>query len=646
MRSISGRFSSAIKGKKEPGLEEITALINFDETPAALVDNESRCILFINSRLMKIVSYSHRDVCDRNISFLFPGLDTTTAFSGELREAQIQRRDLTPLKARVRFDFIDQGGKWTVIRLLPGTLDEQERKLRLEDTYRLLTRFSHLADSADIAEKIYQGVDIIREILGCETVCLYQADSSLPQLKRVAVSGNGDDFPRKLPSTDLMKLEKPSIWVTGSRILTELHREARVKNIEYVASAPMLEGGGAFGLLIAAGKGGIPVNLSLDGMEMLAAMLLSLFQQQVLVNNLNERIDRSMHSVNLKNQVFESMNEGVIILNNTLKIEQINPAAECMLGYAAWEVKGQSYENILIGSDRLLPALIDAQKGKETLNVGKASLNRRNGHAFPVLMKVIPVNMGESVSAIEILMMDISEHEESKAVTQQLEHRAVLGDYTAAFAHDVRNPINNISTGLQLLAATLDENDPNQDVINRMQGDCTRLNHLMESFLAFSRPMELKFESFEVEPFLRRIIDRWQPRMSRVNVKPVLHVDDNVSRIVGDPRSLENVFTNLISNALEAMAENGDTLAIKAVKVQEINQHPVVEISVSDNGPGIPQDIKARIFEPFVTTRKIGTGLGLAITKQIVNAHKGSIKVESFPGGTVFTVQLPADIGD
>ena len=646
MRSISGRFSSAIKGKKEPGLEEITALINFDETPAALVDNESRCILFINSRLMKIVSYSHRDVCDRNISFLFPGLDTTTAFSGELREAQIQRRDLTPLKARVRFDFIDQGGKWTVIRLLPGTLDEQERKLRLEDTYRLLTRFSHLADSADIAEKIYQGVDIIREILGCETVCLYQADSSLPQLKRVAVSGNGDDFPRKLPSTDLMKLEKPSIWVTGSRILTELHREARVKNIEYVASAPMLEGGGAFGLLIAAGKGGIPVNLSLDGMEMLAAMLLSLFQQQVLVNNLNERIDRSMHSVNLKNQVFESMNEGVIILNNTLKIEQINPAAECMLGYAAWEVKGQSYENILIGSDRLLPALIDAQKGKETLNVGKASLNRRNGHAFPVLMKVIPVHMGESVSAIEILMMDISEHEESKAVTQQLEHRAVLGDYTAAFAHDVRNPINNISTGLQLLAATLDENDPNQDVINRMQGDCTRLNHLMESFLAFSRPMELKFESFEVEPFLRRIIDRWQPRMSRVNVKPVLHVDDNVSRIVGDPRSLENVFTNLISNALEAMAENGDTLAIKAVKVQEINQHPVVEISVSDNGPGIPQDIKARIFEPFVTTRKIGTGLGLAITKQIVNAHKGSIKVESFPGGTVFTVQLPADIGD
>lgn len=646
MRSISNRFSGALKGKKEPGLGEITSLLNFDEAPTALVDSDTRSFLFINSRLMKIVSFSHRDVLRKDVSHLFPSLDLTTAFSGELRETQLKRRDLAPLKTRVRFDFIDEGGRWIVIRLMPGTLDDQEKKLQLEETYRHLIRFTKLSDSADIAEKIYLGVDIIREILGCETVCLFQADASLPQLKRIAVSGNSDDFPRKLPSTDLIKLEKPAIWVTGSRILTELHREARVKNIEYVASAPMLEGGGAFGLLTAAGKGGIPVTLSLDGMELLAAMLLSLFQQQVLVNNLNERIDRSMNSINLRNQVFESMNEAVIVLDNSLAIKEINPAAEYMLGYAAWEVKGQTYENILIGSDRLLPALMDAQKGKETLSIGKASLNRRNGQSFPVLMKVIPVVKGETVSAIEILMTDISEHEESKAVTQQLEHRAVLGDYTAAFAHDVRNPINNISTGLQLLAATLPGDDPNQDVINRMQGDCTRLNHLMESFLAFSRPMELKFEPFEVEPFLKRIIDRWQPRMARVNVKSVLHVDDKVTKVIGDPRSLENVFTNLISNALEAMTETGDTLAIKAVRIQEINRHPAVEISVSDNGPGIPGDIKARIFEPFVTTRKMGTGLGLAITKQIVNAHKGSIRVDSFPGGTVFTVQLPADIGE
>jgi PAS domain S-box-containing protein len=434
--------------------------------------------------------------------------------------------------------------------------------------------------------------------------------------------------------------------VTGNRILTELHRTGKVSGFEYVASAPLFQGGGAFGLLVAAGQGGIPINLSLAGMELLSALLLSTFQQQMLVNNLIEKVENSVKVVQLRKLAFDYMNEAVLILDDNMVIVEINPAAEYKLGYANWEAVGQSYENILIGTDRLLPALSDALKGQATFNIGKASLNRRDGQSIPVEVKVIPVVSGDSVTGMEILITDISEHEESKAVTQQLEHRAVLGDYTAAFAHDVRNPINNISTGLQLLSASMDEKDPSQEVISKMLGDCTRLNHLMESFLAFSRPLEMKFEAIEVESFLKRIIDRWQPRMARVNVKSILNVNKDVMPITGDPRSLENVFTNLISNALEAMTETGDTLAIKAEMVKEINGHPHVEISVSDNGPGIPEDVKERIFEPFVTTRKMGTGLGLAITKQIVNAHKGSIKIDTFPGGTVFTVQLPAERND
>jgi PAS domain S-box-containing protein len=544
---------------------------------------------------------------------------------------------------RVRFYYIDPAGKWLVLRFLPAMMDDGERKKVLESTFRRLIEFVRLTDLPEIHQKVSQGVEIIAKVLDCDTVCLYQADPEHPQLNRVAQSGELKELPELLPSTDLIRLEKPSIWVMGNRILTELHRCGKISGFEYVASAPLFQGGGAFGLLVAAGEGGIPMNLSLDGMELLAALLLSLFQQQMLVNNLSAQIDNSFGLFNLRNLTFEYMNEAVIILDNQLSILEINPAAEYMLGYTTSEVKNQPYENILIGTDRLLTALQEARKGKATFNIGDASLNRRNGHSFPVEVKVIPVVVNDQVSSLEILITDISAHVESKAITQQLEHRAVLGDYTAAFAHDVRNPINNISSGLQLLSTAFPENDANQDIINRMLGDCSRLNHLMESFLAFSRPLELKFESIEVESFLKRIIDRWQPRMGRVNVKSILHVEEKLPKIIGDPRSLENVFTNLISNALEAMTEVGDTLVIKAVKVQEINGFPMVEISVSDNGPGIPEDMKERIFEPFITTRKMGTGLGLAITKQIVNAHKGSLRVDSFPGGTVFTVQLPAE---
>ena len=643
MRSLSNRFPGAIKTKKEPGFHEIFSLLNFDESPAALVDTEAQTVLYINSRLIKLALYSQQDVAQKDVRILLPGLNLTTAYSGETRILKLERKNLSPIEVRVRFDYIDPGGKWLVLRFLPAMMDDVERKIVLESTFRRLIEFVRLTDLPEIHQKVSQGVEIIAKVLDCDTVCLYQADPEHPQLNRVAQSGELKELPELLPSTDLIRLEKPSIWVMGNRILTELHRCGKISGFEYVASAPLFQGGGAFGLLVAAGEGGIPMNLSLDGMELLAALLLSLFQQQMLVNNLSAQIDNSFGLFNLRNLTFEYMNEAVIILDNQLSILEINPAAEYMLGYTTSEVKNQPYENILIGTDRLLPALQEARKGKATFNIGDASLNRRNGHSFPVEVKVIPVVVNDQVSSLEILITDISAHVESKAITQQLEHRAVLGDYTAAFAHDVRNPINNISSGLQLLSTAFSENDANQDIINRMLGDCSRLNHLMESFLAFSRPLELKFESIEVESFLKRIIDRWQPRMGRVNVKSILHVEEKLPKIIGDPRSLENVFTNLISNALEAMTEVGDTLVIKAVKVQEINGFPMVEISVSDNGPGIPEDMKERIFEPFITTRKMGTGLGLAITKQIVNAHKGSLRVDSFPGGTVFTVQLPAE---
>ncbi len=646
MTSFSRRISDALTGKKVPGLAEICTLLNFDELPAALVDTHSRSLLFLNSKLMKEVSFSTQDILQQPVDIIFQDLDLKSAYSSEMREVMMNRRNQTAVAHRVRFEFIDPDAQWIVIKVLPAKPSLGENAFRMEETFRKLKRIARISDSREYKQDLQRSLDTARELLMVDSVCLYEVDSTFPQLKKITQAGDLIEFPQILPSTDLVRLENALIWDNGHRVLTELHRFARLVKVEYLGSAPLVQGEGVFGLLVAGGSGERPIQLNLESLELLASLLYAFLQHHFLVVNLNDQIQDLEHTRNQLGMTFENMNEGVIVLSSDLKIENINPSAEWMLGYAGWEVKGQSYENILIGTDRLFPALIEAQKGKTTHNIGKASLNRRNGQAFPVQIKVIPVFEKEKLQGIELLITDVSEHEQSKALTQQLEHRAVLGDYTAAFAHDVRNPINNISTGLQLLAAKLTPDDPKQDLINRMQGDCTRLNHLMESFLAFSRPLELKFEKIQVEQFLKRILDRWQPRMARENVKSLLHVESGVEFMLGDPRSLEQVFTNLISNALEAMVDVGDTLAVKASPIQEINGHACVEISISDNGPGIPPDIREHIFEPFVTTRQKGTGLGLAITKQIVNAHKGSIRVDSFPGGTVFSVQIPAESGD
>jgi len=110
---------------------------------------------------------------------------------------------------------------------------------------------------------------------------------------------------------------------------------------------------------------------------------------------------------------------------------------------------------------------------------------------------------------------------------------------------------------------------------------------------------------------------------------------------------LEQVFTNLISNAVEAMTpQQGGTIAVQLEVDEDVPNRKQVEIKISDSGPGIPDEIRGRIFEPFLTTKSTGTGLGLAICKRIITAHRGNIIVNSFPGGTVFHVYLPVYQGE
>jgi signal transduction histidine kinase len=196
------------------------------------------------------------------------------------------------------------------------------------------------------------------------------------------------------------------------------------------------------------------------------------------------------------------------------------------------------------------------------------------------------------------------------------------------------------------MSSRLPQEDPNQELISRLQNDCNRMSHLMESVLIYARQSEYKLEQLDIAQYIKRLLDRWQPRLAKVSINWYFLSDEGNTYIKGDPRALEQVFTNLLSNAIEAMAKTGGTLAIKVTPISIIPNYPQVEITVSDNGPGIPEEIRDRVFEPFLTTKPQGTGLGLAITKRIVIGHKGNITVDSFPGGTVFKIVIPAVNGD
>jgi PAS domain S-box-containing protein len=638
--------TSLLKRNQTPGFTEICAVMNLDDAPCALIDQELGVLLFINSKLIRLSGFTSSEIWEKPFEMIFGGLDLKSVVSGGMGEITLTKRDQSSLLIVARYNYLDKNSRWLRIRFDDPTQQKAEEK-RMDDTAVVeMLEFARLADCESLQIALQRCAEIIQQVSKAETVCIYMADASAPQFDKAASVGEAIAFPEVLPTLDLMRLSEPFLWNPGMRVLTDLHRFGRANQFKYIGSVPLGEESAIIGLIICSGQNELPAELTLELLSILAGQVLAVEAHYLMVDSLQKENRSYARMIHLLTASFNNMSEGVVLLTPDLKIQHINPAAESILGYTTEEVQGQDYENILIGTDRISPALEEAGKGVTTHDIGKVTLNRRDGQAFPALAHILPVQMKETLIGIEVIINDISENEHNKTLNQHLEHRAVLGDYTAAFAHDLRNPINNIYTGIQLLEASLPAEDPNQKTIERIKEDCTRLNHQMESFLAYSRPTDLHLEPIDVGAYLKRTLDRWHPRFMRANIKPILQVEENLDKIKGDPKALDRVFTNLLSNAVDACTGIGDTLAVKASMNTSVAEMPMVQITVSDNGPGIPDDIRDRIFEPFVSNSQKGTGLGLAITKQIVTAHRGSINVSSFPGGTTFTVNIPACNGE
>ena len=642
-RSVTDRLFNRVK---EPGMPVLTSLISLEKAPCALLDGEENTITFINSEFMKLCGYPNEEVAGQPLDFLFPQLSLKEITSGEWRKCSLRKQDHTVLDIPLRFNYLDQSTRWLrAIQAEPEAGKKPSASLSVE-AYQKLLDFSQLINCDNLEEAFTRAVELVHQVSSAEVTLLYQIDYRKPQFYRVAFAGEGTEFPQAMPFTDSYRFTEVHFWTPEMRILTDLHQYGRSQGYHYIVTTPLRNADSMEGLIVLAGKEQMPAGLDASLLQIITDQMLALYRHYLLIDALRGENHSYTNLINTLNEAINHIDEAVILLNTDFTIQHINPAAEWILGYSSQEVTGQDYGNILIGTDRLSPALDEARKGIATQNVGKVTLNRRRGEPFPAVVKVLPVLVKENLLAIEILLSDISETENHKAVVEHLEHRAVLGDYTAAVVHDIRNPINNISLGAQRLGSGLSAEDPKKEIVENIINDCTRLNHLLESLLAYSRSNELHLEVIEIGPYLKRLLDKWHPRFANAGIKSFLNIDPKVDKINGDPRALDRVFTNLISNAVDAMSLSGDSLAVNAVLNTNSVGLPMVEITVSDNGPGIPEEMRERIFEPFVTTSAKGTGLGLTITKQIVTAHKGSISVKSFPGATHFIVCLPALMGD
>jgi PAS domain S-box-containing protein len=416
-----------------------------------------------------------------------------------------------------------------------------------------------------------------------------------------------------------------------------------------MATAPLADDQSVSGLILAFGPRQTEPpeqQLTLTLLTLLTKLTEGVIKHFTRQVNFSHRFEEFQRTSALNQTLRTRIPDGLLNLTPDLRIRGVNPAAEQVLGYAEEEILDRHIDDVIIGTDRLTPALQDALDGIPTHDLGQLEIHHRDGSAFPAQIRTFPVRPGEDdpLYGILVFIQDISKEEKVRIRTQQLERRALVGQMNAIFAHEIRNPINNITSGIQLLDKTLPEGSQNREVVKGLNDDCDRLTHIVDTVLTFSKSQSYHRAPLDLPVLIDRILNRWLPRMKRTQVQHVTKVEPDLPRVLGDPRALGQVFNNLISNAVRAMQETGGgVLSVRMKSITKQDGKPAVQVDVLDTGPGIPKEIRDHIFEPFFTTKPDGTGLGLSITKQIITMHEGTIKLNPMPEGTAFEIVLPGE---
>jgi signal transduction histidine kinase len=227
-----------------------------------------------------------------------------------------------------------------------------------------------------------------------------------------------------------------------------------------------------------------------------------------------------------------------------------------------------------------------------------------------------------------------------------------VGTLTAGVAHELNNPINNIILTASMLREDFSELSGEEclELVGDLVGESERAQKIVRNLLDFARESEAELESHSVEGIVEETLRLASNQIKLAKVKVCVETEENIPAIHGDRRQLQQVFLNLVLNALDAMPGGGSL----NLKVMNSENREFVAVAFEDTGMGIPKQHLRDIFDPFFTSKKAakGTGLGLSVSLGIVQGHGGDIRVQSEVGkGTVFTVLLPiakvpAEIGN
>jgi two-component system sensor kinase FixL len=336
--------------------------------------------------------------------------------------------------------------------------------------------------------------------------------------------------------------------------------------------------------------------------------------------------------------IVDSAVDGIIVIDAYGRIETFNRAAERLFGYAIDEVIGRNVDMLMPSPyheehDSYLSRYLATGRAK-IIGIGREVQGRRkDGSTFPLHLSVGEI-MLQGERKFTGILHDLTSRVQMEGQLREQEALAKLGEMAAVIAHEVKNPLAGIRGAIQVFGGRMMQQGTNTQILTEIVARIDALDQMMKDLLLFARPPKPKRTPIDLVPLVKTTVNllSTDPALRDVDI----YIEGTAPPVSADADMLRVVFQNLLINGAHAMQGKGRI----RVAVEPVDT--TCEIAFVDGGPGIPPEIREKIFTPFFTTKSRGSGLGLPTVKRFVEAHDGQIAIDCPPaGGTAVVIRLP-----
>lgn len=355
-------------------------------------------------------------------------------------------------------------------------------------------------------------------------------------------------------------------------------------------------------------------------------------------DTMTKLVEKKTAEVRMLAEIAESSADAIISMDLEGRVTSWNRGAEEIFGYTKEEIMGEKF--MLLGPREVVAEAKECfakvlRKGR--VKNEECLRQHKDGRLVPVNLTATllrdPSGRAVGVSAV---MKDLTEIKKAEQLLLRTQKLAAVGKLAAGLAHEINNPLGNISLYADMLLKKAKGRD--REKLKVIKEQATLASKCLKDLLELSRPVDVEHTRVSLGEVLYKAVEALKPRMEKAKIQLIQDLDDGAT-VTGNAMQLQQAFANLLLNAVQAMPRGGQ------LRVALRKRRKTVKVIISDTGPGIPEEELDKIFDPFYTTKGLGkgTGLGLFITHMIISGHDGRIEVESEPGrGSTFIVDLPA----